>query len=75
MILKVYLLERSFTEYRVKKFVCKIIELNLHILPMVFNCGLPQKYVLLCVDRWFLKLGNICDPLSENPHSLHKHAY
>jgi len=36
----------------------EIIVLNLHILPIVFNCGLPQKYYCAWINS-FLKFGHI----------------
>ena len=56
MISRVCCLEPLFTECQGKNLMRKIIVLNLHTLPMVFNCGLPQKYY--CVDRRFCQIGS-----------------
>ena len=54
---KVCWLEHLFTENWSNMFVRKIIDLNLHILPIIFNCGLPQKYYCVQIDS-FLKFGH-----------------
>ena len=56
MIPRVWWLEHSFTNFQGKKFVRKIIVLNLHILSMVFNGYLSQKYYCVQIDG-FLELG------------------